>query len=82
MTPLPIIFIVNRGRPPFPAWWTPSYGQPFALSVTVPPLAMVVFKRGLTDSRPLFESFKAEVDAADGKPLRASMLTNIFLLAG
>jgi 1,4-alpha-glucan branching enzyme len=27
------------------AWWTPSHGRPFTLSVTVPPLAMVVFKR-------------------------------------
>jgi 1,4-alpha-glucan branching enzyme len=27
------------------AWWTPSHGRPFTLSVTTPPLAMVVFKR-------------------------------------
>jgi 1,4-alpha-glucan branching enzyme len=26
-------------------WWTPSHGHPFTLSLMVPPLAMVVFKR-------------------------------------
>ena len=26
-------------------WWTPSHGHPFTLSLTVTPLAMVVFKR-------------------------------------
>ena len=32
------------------AWWTPSHGRPFTLSVTVPPLAMVVFKRPAGDA--------------------------------
>jgi 1,4-alpha-glucan branching enzyme len=33
------------------AWWTPSHGRPFTLSVAVPPLAMVVFKRPAGEGR-------------------------------